>query len=214
MSEPKRQPWGRQRDEDGKLEPARWFARFEIYRHLGPERTIEEAWRRWRDRESRGIKGKRPSRHWSAMSQEWRWKERAEAWDRFVARKANEELEQERLRRQKEMIQWEWDAFCQLRERIEQMLRYPLARVTRPDEEGNPTIIEPVGWRQRDILGFAKVASELGRLSVGMETSHSALDINLAAKEILDALPPGVRESVRRYLTEALQRGEAAGKGD
>lgn len=205
------QPWDRMRDVNGKLEPARWFARFEIFRHLGPERTIEEAWRRWREREANDGKGKRPSRHWYAASEKWHWKARAEAWDLHVARVANREMEDERLRRQKEMVEWEWDAFRQLKERIDQMLRYPLAKVTRPDEEGGVTVVEPVGWRQRDIIGFAKVASELGRLSVGMATAHGELDVNLAAREFLDALPPAIRETVRRYLAEALQRGGAGG---
>jgi len=208
------QPWDRQRDQDGKLEPARWFARFEAFRHLGPERTIEEAFRRWREQQRQsgarlGKKG-RPSELWYYRARDWHWKVRAEAWDVHVARVANQEMEEERIQRQKEMVEWEWDAFRQLKERIEQMLRYPLARATtRQDEEGNVTVVEPVGWRQRDIVAFAKVASELGRLSIGMATTHGVLDVNLAAKEFLDALPPNVRETVRQYLAEALQRGGA-----
>ena len=206
-----RQPWDRQRNEGGKLEPGRWFARFEMFRHLGSDRTLEEAWRRWRDQTTRDIKGRRPSKHWCGNSQKWNWVARAEAWDLHVARVANEEAEEEQVRRRQEMLEWEWDAFRQLKERIEQMLRYPLARVTRPNEEGGTTVVEPVRWRQRDIVAFAKIASELGRLSVGMATTHGTLDVNLAAKEFLDALPPNIRETVRRHLAEALQRGGAEG---
>lgn len=205
------QPWDRMRDENGKLESARWFARFEIFRHLGPERTMEETWRRWREKAAINSKTKRPNPSWYKAAERWRWKARAEAWDLHVARVANREMEEEHVRRQKEMVEWEWDAFRQLKERIDRMLRYPLARVTRTDEEGGVTVVEPVGWRQRDIIGFAKVASELGRLSVGMATAHSAVDVNLAAKEFLDALPPSIRETVRQYLAEALQRGGAEG---
>ncbi len=92
-----RNPWDRQRDAQGNLEPMLWYERFERYRLMGPNRTIEAA---WRESPAKGSKGKRPSRHWYERAREWRWKERAEAWDVAEAQRqrAEREAEERRLR--------------------------------------------------------------------------------------------------------------------
>lgn len=76
-----------------KGEPSLWYGRFEVFRLLGPGRSLdgaygaEEQGRRGegeQGREAKGSKGKhkkRPSRHWYAAAKRWRWIERAEAWD-------------------------------------------------------------------------------------------------------------------------------------
>lgn len=76
-----------------KGEPNLWYGRFEVFRLLGPGRSLDGAYRaeeRGRGgegeqgREAKGSKGKhkkRPSRHWYAAAKRWRWVERAEAWD-------------------------------------------------------------------------------------------------------------------------------------
>lgn len=92
------EPWRRE-----KGEPAQWFHRLDAYfRPLGPERTIEEAWRRWKAAEAKVRKSKRPSVHWYKASDKWRWKERAEAWDASERRKriaVEEEARAEMLKR-------------------------------------------------------------------------------------------------------------------
>jgi hypothetical protein len=60
-------------------EPGGWFARYEIYRLLGPRRTIEKAY--VVAREAEGLKGVRAASSWYENASKWRWRERAEAWD-------------------------------------------------------------------------------------------------------------------------------------
>jgi hypothetical protein len=84
--------WERQRDAAGTLEPARWFHRFDAYfRPLGPERTIEQAWQLWKQSEAKSSKAKRPNSYWYKAAKEWRWWERAEAWDAHEAEKRHAE---------------------------------------------------------------------------------------------------------------------------
>lgn len=88
-------PWERL---DG--EPAKWYARFEKYRLLGPNRSLDEAWRV--DSDTKRPKSQRASGDWPNMARRWRWRERAEAWDeveRVKLRKAREqELKEARER--------------------------------------------------------------------------------------------------------------------
>jgi len=87
------QPWSRQVNE-----PARWYARFETYRLLGPTRTLEEAFRvavanAGLTDERYGGSSPRPGQAWYNAARKWQWQERAEAWD---------EVERARLRASEE----------------------------------------------------------------------------------------------------------------
>jgi len=70
--------WDQQPDE-----PHRWFSRFDSYYCALPpsSRSIEEAWRQWKQREPNQSKAKRAPAQWILVSQEWKWKERAQAYD-------------------------------------------------------------------------------------------------------------------------------------
>lgn len=70
------QPWDRRPGE-----PMLWFARFELYRELGPGRTIEDVWRLNKAQQSAPSEAKRPHNRWYDLAREWEWQERAEAWD-------------------------------------------------------------------------------------------------------------------------------------
>jgi hypothetical protein len=56
-----------------------WYTRFAEYLRLGPTRTMQ----RVRDRlcEEQGKVSYKCGGHWSRVAQEWRWQERARAWD-------------------------------------------------------------------------------------------------------------------------------------
>ncbi len=68
-------------------ESARAFAAFELYRRLGPARTVEEAWRQYWGRP--GARRSRASTstaprvmpYFSEWAVRWQWRERALAWD-------------------------------------------------------------------------------------------------------------------------------------
>lgn len=64
-------PWEQQPDE-----PPKWYSRFGIYLSLGPTRTPTAAYRIWTSGNSK------LSRTASKRSKEWRWEERAIAWDK------------------------------------------------------------------------------------------------------------------------------------
>ena len=65
-----RKPWDRMQGE-----PFDWHARFQIYRDQGPSRSLAKAYREWTD-----SSGK-PSKTTKAKAKEWRWEERALAFD-------------------------------------------------------------------------------------------------------------------------------------
>lgn len=74
-------------------EPSLWYARFENYRLLGPERTIEAAWRQ--EARAGQSKAKRVPADWYDRSATWRWKERAEAWDALEREKVRQRTQKE-----------------------------------------------------------------------------------------------------------------------
>lgn len=66
--------WAQQSDE-----PDRWFARFEVFRALGPRRSLAETYRLVAKAE--GLTGKRPDKHWTRRARLHNWRKRAGAWD-------------------------------------------------------------------------------------------------------------------------------------
>jgi hypothetical protein len=80
-----RQPWEQQ-----PAEPDKWYARFELYKDAGGERTMVGTWRRVTGREqARQLAG-----NWTRHATRWRWRERARKWDRHLRDLAREEHEQ------------------------------------------------------------------------------------------------------------------------
>jgi hypothetical protein len=75
-------PWEQQPGE-----PSRWYARFERFRLAGPSRSLLGA-----VKSERQENGKRSTRSvpqaWAKATQQWRWRERAEAWDVHERRQA------------------------------------------------------------------------------------------------------------------------------
>lgn len=67
-------------------EPARWFARLEQFRLLGPERSLLALYNQERQKEGKGRKRKDGDAHcvpaaWNDAVRDWRWEERCKAWD-------------------------------------------------------------------------------------------------------------------------------------
>lgn len=80
-------------------EPPEWFARFTVWLELGPQRTLDEAWRQWvrGTSEAKRSGAKRPNSSWYEKSREWRWRERATAYDLDQREKRIRADEEERL---------------------------------------------------------------------------------------------------------------------
>jgi hypothetical protein len=94
----KQNPWDRLEGE-----PFMWFDRFDYYRMLGPERTIGGANRVYC--EERGKKyTKNGAYHWRKIAEEWRWQERAEAFDIHIRNERLRAEEEERAKMLREHI--------------------------------------------------------------------------------------------------------------
>jgi hypothetical protein len=78
MNDDDAKPWDRRPDE-----PARWFARFELFRLAGPNRSLLGAYKS--ERERRGANGTKPPltipESWAHNAVVWEWRSRAEEWD-------------------------------------------------------------------------------------------------------------------------------------
>lgn len=68
------QSWSRQPNES-----ARWYARFDAYRALGPSRTIETVFQT--EAGAAGLPPRRPGQAWYNAARTYNWQRRAEAWD-------------------------------------------------------------------------------------------------------------------------------------
>src|SRR6266704_413917 len=87
-------PWDRQKDENGKLEPMLWWRRFEIYRLLAPVRTMTLADRT----EVPDTDRKFAPTRWYMNAKQWKWDERASAWDKFQAEELEKQIAAEQKR--------------------------------------------------------------------------------------------------------------------
>lgn len=85
MSEEQRQfPWERQEGE-----PAIWYRRFDRFRLMEPVRSIAAVFQEEDTEKNREKQRNKPNGIWYEIAKQWRWEERAAAWDALV----DEEIE-------------------------------------------------------------------------------------------------------------------------
>lgn len=77
--EQKLQPWLQQEGE-----PALWFRRFDRYRLMWPVRKIASVFQAEQTEKNREKPRTIPTGDWYEMANEWRWEERAAAWDAYM----------------------------------------------------------------------------------------------------------------------------------
>jgi hypothetical protein len=82
MSETSSEPWDRQPGE-----PNLWYSRFERYRLAGPNRSLLGTVNGERSDKGATRKAKVPG-SWNRAFAQWRWRQRAEAWDEHERRMA------------------------------------------------------------------------------------------------------------------------------
>jgi hypothetical protein len=100
-------PWQREQGE-----PNKWFQRFRIYMDMGPNRSLLGAYKH--DKARNGATGKPTNVPpvWRTMSDQWRWQDRAEAYDLQQLRQREDEaaaIEDER-RQADAQLRIEWRA--------------------------------------------------------------------------------------------------------
>lgn len=87
-------------------ESSRDFSRFDLYRLLGPGRSVDAAFRV----EAEGREGKRAGAGWRRAAEKWNWQRRAEAWDTAETAKLRAEEEERRRLARETRIQLLQDA--------------------------------------------------------------------------------------------------------
>lgn len=110
--------WERQADE-----PPEWFARFRIYRDLGPDRSMEAAWRLWNEARpaTERSNAKRAPSGWVGRSKRHDWRERAAAWDVDRRRRAELRAVEQSRTAEKAQDQFIDDELAARRHRVTQL---------------------------------------------------------------------------------------------
>lgn len=157
-------------------EGAKPYQAFRLYVELGDKRTQRAVAKKLK--KSCTIVGR-----WASA---YHWTERiithhGEEADRERAALEQAALEKarQRLERQNEVQDSAWELFKALREKVTDMLKFPVARQTVESKDGKTvTIVEPIRWRFSDVARVSEVADGLARLSTGMATSNGKLAIS------------------------------------
>jgi len=174
-------------------ETALAFAAFEMYRRLGPARTVEEAWRQYWSRPGtrrRRMDKTSPPRvmpYFSRWAVKWRWRERALAWDEEQAaierdQRLDREL-QEKARQHEEQIQqrelWKEEARA-ARTFARRMLLRALQGID-GRELDDMTVREILPHVQR-ISTLLEVGQRLERMALGEATDVTRQEVSLSAE--------------------------------
>ena len=174
-------------------ESSRAFGAFEIYRQLGPARTVEEAWRKYwsrpgtRRRRTGKTSPPRVMPYFSRWAVKWRWRERALGWDEEQAsierdQRLDREL-QEKARQHEEEIQqrqlWKEEARA-ARTFARRMLMRALQGID-GRELDDMTVREILPHVQR-ISTLLEVGQRLERMALGEATDVTRQEVSLSAE--------------------------------
>lgn len=177
-------------------EPNKWYARFQTYLLLGPDRSLYAAYNAWREQSGAKSAQKRAGLplSWRLAAEQWEWSSRAEQFDE------HERAQQvaEWARRRDELREQEWKYAQELIDKVRQMLVFPLAKTTRSTQDGGQTVVtevHPTTWKMSDAARMMEAASKLARLAVGEDTERigvhgemelTADDLVKAAREVME----------------------------
>lgn len=178
--------WERRDDEPNQL-----FDRFEIFRLLGPSRSLYAAYTAWRERQGNTARKSAQKRaglpqSWRLAAERWDWAKRAEAFDEHERAQQVAEWQ----RRRDELREHEWKFSQELLDKARQMLVFPLAKTVRSTQDGGQTVVTevyPAQWKLADAARMLEAASKLGRLAVGVETDRIGVEVAMTADDLLQA---------------------------
>jgi hypothetical protein len=154
-------------------ELALWFGRFEAFRLLGTERTIEDTWR------SKSLevtkRRKRPGSAWYKAALKWKWIERAEAWDAAEKARIDKEWEARRVALKDADYELGQKMRALAQRLISMMPNFLDSKESFEPDPRNPgqsmrVLTLKMKTRPSDAAQMAKVASELQRLAAGEPT--------------------------------------------
>lgn len=128
-----------------KDEPDLWFGRFRRYLEMGPDRTLISVYNRFRMSEGR-KKSPTLSDSWKKTCSYWRWRDRASAYDDWLADERDEQI----LATMRELNAKRLEIGRKLFEHVEEMLNYPLT-VEKESRDGKTILIMPAKWKLADV---------------------------------------------------------------
>jgi len=181
-------------------EPMLWYNRFEIYRLMGPDRSLLGAYKLYLHEKARKDAKKSPKttpRPWNRNAEAWRWQARAEAWDIEVLRERAEQEEKEREEARRRRIE------------IARGLQGSGASVIRKGlSRDEIEAMAPEQAREHLRIANRMVMDGMSaeRLELGLPTAHT--DITSKGEKVLQSTPL-TQEEVAMY-EEAFRRGIAA----
>jgi len=174
-------------------ETALAFAAFEIYRQLGPARTVEEAWRKYWSRPGtrhRRMGKNSPPRvmpHFSRWAVKWRWRERALGWDEEQTsierdQRLDREL-QEKARQHEEEIQQRqlWKEEARAARTLGRRLLMRALQGIEAGEIDEMTVREILPHIQR-ISTLLEAGQRLERMALGEATDVTRQEVSLSAE--------------------------------
>lgn len=182
------QPWERQRDEDGNLEPNLWYDRYTAYRLMGASRSVLGC-----ANQERVTKGREESGHapgsWRNAAKKWDWDTRATAWDEYQ----RQQDEAKWQARRDEIREADWEQGNELRALAVRILAEgpKFLKHSRKLVKGRPRVVDEKGQvldpgePDREIITVAldgrlalqavKTGSQIQRLSGEMETDRQRI---------------------------------------
>jgi len=173
-------PWDRRKDETKRAHDA-----LLDYCAMGGGRSIRALFAQYRQQSATfaatgAATRKPPTRRLRTImtwSSRFDWPERAAAWDTHMRTREEDKWAAflEKLREKERLIS------DKLLEKADQMLKYPLARVTRNEETGL-TIVEPADWKLPDATRMAAEGSKLGRRAAGVEDGEDTTKVEVTIK--------------------------------
>lgn len=173
-----RQIWERLPDE-----PLLWFQRFERFRLMTPTRSISRVFCEERDKKKQEKTRTNAGPEWYRAAEQWRWNERAAAWDAVQTKHLEQTIESEKARVLLEGYALMHRRVARLNAEVEQLLAYAQdeKRVWNPD-------VKAVGFERVDLVQFNDalfreirahfddIAKELGHRVKKQEVEHSWAD--------------------------------------
>lgn len=166
-------------------EPAKWHARYELFRSLGPNRSLLAAYNAEREKARKSPTASVPS-SWKEAADRWRWKERATAWDDEQVRLAREAEKEELAARRREWIEQATELQWKGRERLKNM------------DGGDLT--------PKEVLEYLREGVKLEMLARGQPTDITRADVNNVTDQIADL--------ERSFAGAADRAGEGRLRGD
>ncbi len=184
-------------------EPTKHFDRFVRYKLIGPDRTLYSAYNQFKARGGSEGRVFAVPGAWRKIAKQWRWQERAEAWDAEQRRVEEAKWQARRA----ELREQEWGTATLLLDKVARMLSFPVEQTTRSvtSADGqtiNTTIINPARWSFADAARLLDASSKVRRLAAEMETSHDVIEQTTSWEDELLAIYKDGKVTLERIEEE------------